>query len=88
MPLDSIVTFRYVFASEEYCEFVGSIYNDVFGFFIRSTFISGEFSNNSRNVALIPGSDDYVSINSVNYQQNEAYYIRNELIDDAVICGT
>ncbi|MCB0580343.1 MAG: choice-of-anchor L domain-containing protein [Phaeodactylibacter sp.] len=87
MPLDSIVTFKYVFASEEYCEFVGSIYNDVFGFFIQGPGIQGGFSNGARNVALIPGTEDFVSINSVNFQQNEGYYIRNELPDDAELCG-
>jgi len=87
VPLDSFVTFRYVFASEEYCEFVGSIYNDVFGFFIRGPGIEGDFSQQAENVALIPGSEDEVSINSVNHQSNEAYFIQNYLTNDAQSCG-
>lgn len=86
VPLDSFVKFRYVFASEEYCEFVGSVYNDVFGFFVSGPGIEGEFSNQAKNVALIPGTNDYVAINSVNHAYNSQYFIRNELERDARQC--
>ena len=47
--------FKYVFASEEYNEYVNSSYNDVFGFFF-----------NGANIALIPGTSTPVAINNIN----------------------
>lgn len=51
-----IIQFQYVFASEEYNEWVNTSFNDVFGFFL-----------NGVNIALIPGSfGTPVSINNLN----------------------
>jgi hypothetical protein len=58
---------RYVFASEEYREFVGSEYNDVFAFFVDGA-----------NVALTPGSADPVTINTINHLENNGLYRDNE----------
>ncbi|NES03885.1 MAG: PEP-CTERM sorting domain-containing protein [Okeania sp. SIO2F4] len=49
------VFFNYVFASEEYNEFVNTEFNDVFGFFL-----------DGKNIALIPGTTTPVAINTVN----------------------
>ena len=59
VPSGDKVSFRYVFGSEEYNEFVSSQFNDVFGFFITGPGINGNF-------ALVPGTGEPVSINSIN----------------------
>jgi len=82
IPTSDTVRFNYVFASEEYPEYSCSSFNDVFGFFISGPGISGPFSNDAENIALIPDSDTYVSINNLHPEDscpavNEEYYNPN-----------
>jgi hypothetical protein len=58
---------RYVFASEEYREYVDSEFNDVFAFFV-----------NGSNIALTPGSGQPVTINTINHLRNQGIYQDNE----------
>lgn len=70
VPANDMISFRFVFSSEEYERWACSQYNDVFGMFISGpgipTDINGPFSNNAMNIAFIPGSLSPVSINTVN----------------------
>lgn len=72
IPQGDSLRFRYTFASEEYNEWVGSPFNDVFGFYI-----SGPNIGNNVNIALVPNTSTIVSINTVNANQNSQYWVNN-----------
>ena len=76
IPWDDTVSFSFVFGSEEYMEFVGTYYNDVFGFFVDGINPMGGYYDH-QNMALIPGTTEVVSINNVNLNHNSEYYIDN-----------
>ncbi len=60
------VRFNYVFASNEYPGYTCTTFNDAFGFFLSGPGISGPYTNDAINIALIPNSDIGVAINTVN----------------------
>ncbi len=67
------LTFEYVFGSDEYEEFVGSSFNDIFAFFVSGPGITGK-----KNIAIIPGTaNEPVQINSVNQISHWPYYRDN-----------
>ncbi len=76
IPLSDTIKFRYVFASEEYPEFVGTSFNDVFGFFVTGINPNGPAYNN-KNIAIIPNSLLPVTINNVNQNLNTQFYTSN-----------
>jgi len=78
IPSGDSLSFDFTFASEEYNEWVGSQFNDVFGFFISGAGITGDPGIGSdKNIALIPGTVQAVTINNVNNGSNAAYYFNN-----------
>ncbi len=72
------INFEYVFGSEEYPEYVNSVYNDIFAFLVSGPGITGDPNiGNQENIATLP-SGDFIQINSVNYTSNWAYYRDNQ----------
>lgn len=74
------LTFEYVFASEEYPEFVNQSFNDIFAFLISGPGIVGDPNiGNQLNIAVLPdGNNTPVQINSVNNLTNWEYYRNND----------
>lgn len=72
IPVSEKIEFKYVFASEEYLEYVNRGYNDVFGFFLSGPGIEG-----AENLAVLPDTKEIVSVNSINDRKNAHYFIDN-----------
>ncbi len=76
VPQSDSISFNFVFASEEYLEYVNTGVNDAFGFFISGPNpAGGNFTD--QNIALIPGTNQPVTIDDLNATSNAAYYIDN-----------
>ncbi len=74
MPVKNKVEFNYIFGSEEYPEFVGKEFNDVFGFFLSGPGIKGKV-----NLATLPGKKTPITINTVNQKKNKKYFRKNHV---------
>jgi hypothetical protein len=61
VPLGDTIKFNYVFSSEEYPEFACAGFNDAFAFFISGPGITG-----LKNIAIVPGTNDPVTIDNIN----------------------
>jgi len=82
IPYSDTVTFRYIFGSEEYREYVKTEFNDVFAFFI-----SGPGYTGYQNIALLPNqtpvtinniNDGYINNGIYHYECNNCqYYVNN-----------
>ena len=63
IPCADSIRFRYVFASEEYPEFVCSEYNDAFAFILSGV---GTNAMVPVNIATVPGTTTPIAVNTVN----------------------
>jgi gliding motility-associated-like protein len=72
------LVFEYIFASEEYPEYAGTQFNDIFAFLISGPGIAGDPNlGGAKNIAVIPFTTTPVQINSVNNNVNWQYYRNN-----------
>lgn len=76
VPLANSLKFNYQFGSEEYPEYVGSTYNDVFAFFVSD-------DSTKRNIALVPDTNIPVSVNTINANVSKQYFLENNVFSNA-----
>ncbi|MEZ4858827.1 MAG: choice-of-anchor L domain-containing protein [Flavobacteriaceae bacterium] len=60
-PGNTVLQVAYQFGSEEYPDYVGSQFNDIFGFFVSGGGLPG-----TQNIAIVPGTSLPVAVNTVN----------------------
>lgn len=88
VPVGDTLKFNFTFASEEYDEYVGTPFNDFFGFFISGPGIVGDPGlNGLENIAVLPGTSTQIGINTINNgnpdlgvpPSNPEFYVANPL---------
>jgi outer membrane protein OmpA-like peptidoglycan-associated protein len=72
IPASENIAFDYIFASEEYPEYVNSAFNDVFAFMV-----SRVDSFQTFNIAFLPGTKEPITVNNVNHLKNAKFFIEN-----------
>ncbi|MCB0396012.1 MAG: choice-of-anchor L domain-containing protein [Flavobacteriales bacterium] len=72
VPYCDTLRINYAFGSEEYPEFVGREFNDVFAFYVSGPGIVG-----AQNIAVIPGQGLPININNINQNVNANLYVNN-----------
>ncbi len=61
-----VLKFQYIFASEEYPEYIGQ-YNDPMAIFVSTNYVGTNWVNTTNdNIALVPGTNRPVSVNTIN----------------------
>jgi outer membrane protein OmpA-like peptidoglycan-associated protein len=72
IPSSENIAFDFIFASEEYPEYVNSMFNDVFAFIVTNPSTKESF-----NIAFLPKTKEPITVNNVNYLKNTEYFIDN-----------
>jgi len=72
VPMTDTLMLSFVFGSEEYPEWIGSNFNDVFAFWVSEPAMTVPY-----NMAMVPGTTSPISINTVNDITNSSYYVDN-----------
>jgi outer membrane protein OmpA-like peptidoglycan-associated protein len=81
IPSSDSIAFTYLFASEEYPEFINRGLNDVFGMFLFGPGLPDE----GINLAVLPESGLAVCVNHINHQRNQRYYVDNPPVPESSI---